>query len=283
MKASGSIKMVAGKVGKCIMYLLTGFYALTCIYPVLWLFLASLKTSTEFTYNILGLPRIWYFGNFEYVFTELALPKYMFNTLRITVCVLILTLLFSFINGYFIARFRFRLRNVIYATYTCNLFIPVHAILVPSYIMFVRIGLYNQWYSTILPIVCMQLTTSTFLVQSYVSAMPVEMEEAAAIDGSSFTRTLFTIVFPIVRPIISTIAIMTFFASWNEFVFSQILFQTDDLFTLSMALLRYKGEYFTDYPRIMATIFVCIIPALFIYILFSKYIIQGMTAGAIKG
>lgn len=278
-----TVKGAAKKTGKIAMYALTGFYAISCIYPVFWLLLASFKTSTEFTYNILGFPRVMYYGNYEYVFTELALTRYMFNTLRITICVLLLTLLFSFINGYFIARFRFRLRNLIYATYTCNLFIPVHAILVPSYIMFIKIGMYNQWYSTILPIVCMQLTTSTFLVQSYVSSMPVEMEEAAAIDGSSFTRTLFTIVFPIVRPIISTIAIMTFFASWNEFVFSQILFQTDDLFTLSMALLRYKGEYFTDYPRIMTTIFVCIIPALLIYVLFSKYIIKGMTAGAIKG
>lgn len=269
--------------GKILLYTIPGIYAVTCIFPIIWLFYTSFRTKTQFSVNVLALPETLYLDNFKYVFTELNVTRYLFNSARITFFVLILVLLFSFINGYFISRFRFRFRNVLYATYMCNLFIPVHAILVPTYILIVKAGLQDRWYSIILPIVCMELTTATFLIQSYISTVPPQLEEAAAIDGSSFTRTLFTIVLPATKPILATIGIITFFHCWNEFVYSLITYQNEKYFTISLALMRFKGEYFTDYPRIMATIFVCIMPALLLYIFFSQQIIKGMMAGAIKG
>jgi len=270
-------------IAKLLLYIIPGIYAVTCIFPIVWLFYQSFRTQTEFSVNVLALPKSLYLENYIYVFTKLNVLKYMFNSTRITAFVLLLTLLFSFINGYFISRFRFRFRNLLYGTYMCSLFIPIHAILVPTYILVVRVGLHDKWFSTILPIVCLELTTATFLVQSYVSSVPTELEEAAAIDGSSFTRTLFTIILPTVKPILVTIGIITFFHCWNEFAYSLIMYQSEKNFTISLALMRFKGEYFTDYPRIMTTIFVCIIPALLLYVLFSQQIIKGMMAGAIKG
>ncbi len=274
----------AGSItAKALMYLLPGIYAITCIFPIIWLFYTSFKTQTEFSVNVLALPKKLNIANYEYVFTKLNIGRYMFNTVRITFFVLMLVLLFSFINGYFISRFRFKLRNVLYGTYMASLFIPIQAILVPTYILVVKMGLHDKWFSTILPIVCLELTTSTFLVQGYISTIPIEMEEAAAIDGSSFTRTLFTIIFPTVKPILVTIGIITFFHSWNEFTYSLIIFQSEINYTVPLALMRFKGDYFTDYPRIMTTIFVCMIPALILYFAFSQQIIKGMMAGAVKG
>lgn len=278
---AGESAMKAGV--RLLLYLIPGIYAITCIFPIVWLFYQSFRTQTEFSVNVLALPKSLYLENYNYVFTKLNVLKYMFNSARITAFVLLLTLFFSFINGYFISRFRFKFRNVLYGTYMCSLFIPIHAILVPTYILVVKLGMHDRWFSTILPIVCLELTTATFLIQSYVSTVPAELEEAAAIDGSSFSRTLFTIILPAVKPILVTISIITFFHCWNEFAYSLIMYQSEKHFTISLALMRFKGEYFTDYPRIMTTIFVCIIPALILYVLFSKQIIKGMMAGAIKG
>jgi raffinose/stachyose/melibiose transport system permease protein len=271
-------------LGSTILNLFPALYAFSCIIPVVWLFYSTFKTMNEFSANVLALPKSFLnFTNYEYVLTKIPLLGAMFNTIRITVIVVAFVILFAFINGYFIARFRFRGRKFITGLYTCNLFIPVHAILVPTYIMFSVMRIYNNWYSTILPSICMELTTTIFLVMGYVSTIPNELEEAAYIDGSSFTRTLFSIILPVVKPVLVTCGIITFFHVWNEFPFSLILFNKEKLYTLPLALMRFKGEYITDFPRVMTSLFVSIVPALFIYICFSKQIIKGMMAGAIKG
>lgn len=264
--------------------LIPALYAFTCIFPVVWLFYTTFKTQTEFSIDVLALPQSWSnITNYQYVLTQMPILRAMFNTLRITVIVLFFVLLFSFINGYFLARFRFKGRNVLSVLYMSNLMIPIHAILVPIYILFAKGGLSNHWYSTILPCICVELTTSIFLVKSYVEAIPRELEEAASIDGSGFTRRLLMIVFPLLRPVLVTCGIISFFHVWNEFPFSLILFNNEKDYTLPLMLMRFKGEYFTDYPRVMTSLFVSIIPALVIYSLFSKQIIKGMMSGAVKG
>lgn len=259
-------------------------YALTCIFPVVWLFYTTFKTQTEFSIDVLALPRSWAnLTNYGYVLKKMPILQAMFNTMRVTLIVLLLVLFFAFVNGYFMARFRFRGKNALSLIYMSNLLIPIHAILVPVYIMFTKLGLSNHWYSTIIPCVCMELTTSIFLVRSYVESVPRELEEAASIDGSSFSRTMFRIILPTVRPVLVTSGIISFFHVWNEFPFSLILFKDERDYTMPLMLMRFKGEYFTDYPRVMTSIFVAIIPALVVYSLFSKQIIKGMMAGAVKG
>ena len=271
-------------LGTAVINLIPALYAVTCIFPVVWLFYTTFKTQPEFSIDVLALPKSFTnFTNYSYVLTQMPVVKAMFNTLRVTVIVLFCVVLFSFINGYFLARFKFRGSRELSVLYMSNLLVPIHAILVPVYIIFVKIGLSNHWYSTILPCICMELTTSIFLVRSYMDTIPKELEEAASIDGSSFTRTLITIVLPLVKPVLVTCGIISFFHVWNEFPFSLILFSNEKDYTLPLMLMRFKGEYFTDYPRVMTSLFVSIVPALVIYSLFSKQIIKGMLAGAVKG
>lgn len=279
-----SQKPISYYVGVLAVNLVPMLYAVTCIFPVIWLFYTTFKTQTEFSIDVLALPKSWMnFANYDHVLKKMPILQAMFNTMRVTLIVLILVLFFSFVNGYFMARFRFRGRNALSLIYMSNLLIPIHAILVPVYIMFSKLGLSNHWYSTIIPCVCMELTTSIFLVRSYVESVPRELEEAASIDGSSFSRTLFGIILPTIRPVLVTCGIISFFHVWNEFPFSLILFNSERDYTMPLMLMRFKGEYFTDYPRVMTSIFVAIIPALIVYSLFSKQIIKGMMAGAVKG
>ena len=272
------------RIGTILINLIPVIYALSCVFPIVWLFYTTFKTQNEFVIDVLALPRtLLNVSNYEYVFTQMPVLQTMFNTLRVTVIVLALVLTFAFVNGYFLARTRFKGKGLLSVLYMSNLVIPIHAILVPIYIIFAKISLSNHWYSTIMPLTCMELTTSIFLVRSYVDTIPRELEQSAAVDGSSFSRTMFMIMLPLVRPVLVTCGIISFFHIWNEFPFSLILFNNERDYTLPLMLMRLKGDYFTDYPRIMTSIFVSIIPALAIYSLFSKQIINGMMAGAIKG
>jgi len=258
-------------------------FSISCIIPVIWLFLSTLKTSAQFESSIIALPKSFNIENYKYVFETTPISRYIWNTLRNTAIILFLVLFFGFTNGYFLARFRFKLRTPLFGFYVSNLFIPIHALLVPTYIMFSFIGFTNKWYSTILPVASIELPVTIFLVTSYVSTIPKELEEAAAIDGSSFSRTLFSIILPIVTPVLVTAGIIAFFHCWNEFSYSLILFNKEKLYTISLALTRFKGENRIDYPKMMTAMIITMFPALLLYISFSKQIIKGMVAGAVKG
>lgn len=276
-------KRITEYAGSLLMNIIPFIFSITCIIPVVWLFYSTLKTSAQFESNIIALPTSFNLSNYKYVFQTTPMGLYIWNTLRNTVIILILVLFFGFINGYFLSRFRFKLRTPLLGFYVSNLFIPIHALLVPTYILFSFIGLTNRWYSTILPVACMELPVTIFLISSYVSTIPKELEEAAAIDGSSFSRTLFTIILPITTPILVTTGIIAFFHCWNEFSYSLILLSKEKLYTISLALTRFRGENRIDYPKMMTAMVIAMIPALLLYVSFSKQIIKGIVAGAIKG
>ena len=258
-------------------------FSITCVYPVIWMIYSSIKTSKDFERNILGLPTAINFGNYIKIFSAGTIGTYMFNTVRNTALSLVFIVLFGFINGYFLSRFRFRGRKALYSLYMLGMLVPMHALLIPIYILFSNTHLNNQWYTVILPNVAFNLPMSLFLVESFVSTIPRDIEEAASIDGASFSRTLFTIMLPLVTPILVTAGVITFFNCWNEFSFSLVLLNDQKLFTLPLGLTMFKGVYQSDYPKMMTTMVIAMVPAIVIYFAFSKQIIQGMMPGALKG
>jgi raffinose/stachyose/melibiose transport system permease protein len=258
-------------------------FSVTCIYPVLWMFYSSVKTTRDFESNIIGLPRSFHLDNYINIFTGSRIGYYILNTVRNTAVSLVFIIMFGFINGYFISRFRFRGRKILYTLYMLGMLVPIHALLIPLYILFSRTGLTDHWFTVAFPNVAFNIPMSLFLIESYIGTVPKELEEAALIDGSGFSRTLFTIIFPLVTPILVTVGIISFFNCWNEFSFSLVLLKRQILFTLPLGLTMFKGIYQSDYPKMMTTMVIAMIPALLIYFSFSKQIIQGMMSGAIKG
>lgn len=279
----GMKKRAGEYIGIFFLNIVPTLFSISCIIPVVWLLYSTMKTSAQFESSIIALPDSFNFANYKYVFQTTPISLYIWNTLRNTVIILFLVIFFGFINGYFLSRYRFKLRTPLFGFYVSNLFIPIHALLVPTYILFSYIGFTNKWYSTILPVACMQLPITIFLVSSYVSTIPKELEEAAAIDGSNFSRTLFSIILPIVTPVLVTAGIIAFFHCWNEFSYSLILYSNEKFYTISLALTRFKGENRIDYPKMMTAMIITMIPALLLYVAFSKQIIKGMVAGAVKG
>ena len=265
-------KKVGKSIGKVICNRLLLVFSFSCI-----------KTQAEFTQSSTALPQALNLKNYISVFTQTKLGMYMLNSARNTILSVLIIIVFSFLAGYVLSRYRFRGRSLIYNYFIMGMLIPVHALLVPMYVQLRQSGLTNHWYTLLFPYVAFGLPISIMLIESYIASIPKELEEAAAIDGCGFFRCLFQIVFPLAMPILSTVAIIQFFAVWNEFSFSLILVNSDTLRTVPVGLTMFKSAYTVDYPRLMAGIMTTTLPVMILYFVFSKRIIEGMVAGAVKG
>ena len=141
----------------------------------------------------------------------------------------------------------------------------------------------DQWYSLLFPYVSFGLPIGIFLVEGFVKSIPISLEEAASIDGSTFSNTLWRIIFPICKPILVTVAIIQVFSCWNEFPFALVLIKDVALQTVPLALTQFKGQFASDYPKQMAAMLLTMAPIVILYFIFSREIIKGMVAGAVKG
>lgn len=272
-------------VGGFFMNLILWIFSLSCIFPLVWMLYSSFKEKRAFNADIIGLPKNPTAVNYIRILTnkDYHLAESMWNSVRTTVLSIILIVLFSYIVGYILARVRFKLNRVLYAMFLMGMLIPVHSLLVPIYVVFRNCGLSNRWFTLLLPYVSFGLPMGIFLVEGYVKGIPVSLEEAAAIDGSTFSKTLFQVILPICKPILVTVAIIQVFSCWNEFSFALVLIKSVGLQTVPLALTQFKGQFASDYPKQMAAMLITMAPIVVLYFAFSKQIIKGMVSGAVKG
>lgn len=258
-------------------------FSATCLYPIVWLFYSSFNNMRDFNKNPISLPKTWIFDNYEFVLTKSMLPKSMINSLIVTVVSVFLIVFLGFILGYFLARYNFRGNRLLHAIFLLGMLIPVHALLVPINLVMQKIGLHDSLTALILVYTAFGLPLSVFMVESYIHSIPRAMEEAATMDGASFSQILFRIILPMTVPILTTVAIIEFFRCWNEFSFALVLINSESNFTVSMAMMNFKGLHLSNFPRMMAGTFFSIMPVMILYFFSSKKIMEGMVAGAVKG
>lgn len=260
-------------------------FSVSCVFPLVWMVYSSLKEKRSFNADIMGLPKDPTLVNYIRILTnsDYHLGESMWNSVRTTGSSIILIVLFSFIVGYILARVRFRGNRLLYLMFLMGMLIPIHSLLVPIYVVFRKCGISNQWYTLLFPYVSFGLPMGIFLMGGYVKGIPVSLEEAAAIDGSGFSHTLWHIILPICKPILITIAIIQVFSCWNEFSFALVLIKDVHLQTVPLALTQFKGQFASDYPKQMAAMLITMSPILILYFAFSRHIIKGMVAGAVKG
>ncbi len=268
--------------------LLNGFlilFSLSCIFPLVWLFYSSLKEKRIFNADIVGLPKSPTLINYINILTnkDYHIFQSMINSFRTTILSVFIIVLFGFIAGYILSRINFPGNRLLYLVFLMGMLIPIHSLLVPIYVVFQKTHLLNHWYTLLIPYIAFGLPIAIFLVEGFVKGIPTALEEAAAIDGSSFSRTLFQIIFPICKPILVTIGIIQTFACWNEFSFALVLMSDVKLQTVPLAMKQFTGQFASDYPKIMAAMLLTMSPIIVFYFVFSKQIIKGMVAGAVKG
>jgi len=143
--------------------------------------------------------------------------------------------------------------------------------------------LLNKRITLIIPYIAFALPVGVFLVESYVKSIPMEMEEAACIDGCSFTQTLVLVIFPICKPVLSTTAILSFLSTWNEFPLALVLIRSNRLKTLPLGVTNFVGTYTVNYPLMFAALVISALPVILMYLVFSQNVMHGMVNGAVKG
>lgn len=261
--------------------------------PFVWLVCASLKTpEVYFKYQFLPLGHgflgiDWHnltLDNFRQLFTsdEFSFGRNILNSLFYSSCTAILATLFAAMGGYALAKFDFRYRNLITWVVLSSLIVPGALLIAPGYQLLFNLHLLDTFSALILP--AMAPAFGVFLFrQTMINSVPGDLMEAARVDGCGEIRLFFTVILPIVRPMIGAFLLITFLGCWNNFIGPQIVLQTPEKFPLAVAIAQLKGLYSTNYGMLMAGTLVSIFPVLALFLLLQKEFIAGLTAGAVKG
>ncbi|TVX99832.1 carbohydrate ABC transporter permease [Cohnella terricola] len=257
--------------------------SLSCIFPLIWMLYSSLKTEQEFNLNIMSLPSKPQFQNYIDAFEIGKMGTYFWNSAFVSLLTVVFTILFGFFTAYVIARFKFPFRNAIYFMFLAGMLIPIHGLLIPIFVEFKTLALLDQPYTLVFPYVAFHLSMAIFLFENFIKSVPLDVEEAACIDGSSPTNTVLRIVFPLCLPVISTAIILFFLGAWNEFPFALVLIKSANLQTLPIGLTNFNGQYTSNYTQMLAAMAIVALPVVIVYLIFAKRVMQGMTAGAVKG
>jgi raffinose/stachyose/melibiose transport system permease protein len=261
---------------------LAGFAALQ-LFPLVWVVLYSLQRSGDlFAGDLLRLPADPQWNNYARAWTDGQIVRYGLNSLIVVTAATAASTSLSFCMGYAIARMRWRFKRVALGAILLGMVVPIHATLLPNFLWYSRFGLIDTRLGLILPYVAFTLSFNTLVYAGHLRNLPVALEEAARLDGASWPRVLWTIVAPLARPATVTVAVMTFLSSWNEFIMANTYLASDELRTLPFSIIRFQGQYSSDYAAQFACMVIVAVPALALYLWFSKHIMAGATAGAVK-
>lgn len=256
--------------------------SVTAIAPLFWLVYSSLKSKEEFLLDAISFPKVMQFDNYVKAITSGDLFTAAANSAFNVVVNMVLVLLVSVTTGYFFARHNFKGKKIVHAIYLIGMLIPLYALLIPVYLEFTKLHLVNTRFALILPYFAMQISIAIFLVESFIKDIPYSIEEAAILDGCSLRQIIFKMIMPISTPIIATVCILTLLSTWNEFPFASVLSSTKDLRTMSVAVQAFTTGKNIAYTEYMAALVTSSLPVILAYLLFSKQVINGLTAGSIK-
>lgn len=277
--------MVVGKHDplRFVKYAVLILFTIIFLYPILWLVLNSFKPSAELFASPWALPKDFTLDNYARAITEGNIGKYFINSVVVTASVVLLNTLLSIMAAYGLTRLRWKLSGVTLSIFMLGMMIPTHATIVPLFSMFNKMHILNSYAAVILPHVVFAMPISILILTGFMSSVPFEMEEAAVIDGCSIPKAFFKIICPMITPSIVTVAVITFITAWNDLLFPQIFLSDPNLMTLPVGLTTFQGRYSTDYVGMIAAVVITIIPSIIIYAILHDKIIDGMTAGAVKG
>ncbi|WP_035711978.1 carbohydrate ABC transporter permease [Salibacterium aidingense] len=268
---------------RTLIYLILLLFSIVNGYPIIWMVMNSFKSSQEFSLNPFGLPIDWIFTNFREAWFTANIGTFFFNSIFIGLTAVLIAVITGGLAAFFLSRFDFKGKKYLYGFLVVGLLIPIHSTLVPMYILMQNLGMLNTYWALIFPYVAFNLPITIFLLTSFMSTFPKEIEESAIMDGAGVFRIFWSIMLPMTKPAIATAVVINFINNWNEFAFALVLISDEALQTLPLGLANFAGAYTTNYPAQMAGLTIVLIPTIIFYLVMEKQIVEGMTQGAVKG
>ena len=266
-----------------LIYVILVILAVIYLAPLLWMLSVSLKDNAGVMSAPFSLPETYHFENYAQAWTLGKLGIAMLNSVLVCGVTLVVSLFFGAMASFAIARMRWKLSEAAHSFFLIGMMVPVHCILIPLFVRFAKLGLTNSQYGLMLPYITFSLPMTIFLLTGFFKTMPGEMFEAAAIDGCSIYGCFFRIALPLCRTGFFVSGLMTFVNNWNELLLAMVFISDPNKKTLPVTLTYFVGPYATNYVQMFAAIIIAIAPTIIVYCMFSNQIVEGLTAGAVKG
>ncbi len=271
------------KVIQGVKYIVLFLYALTCIYPMIWLVLSSFKSNEELFENTWGIPKSLNIINYVTAVIQGHIGTYFINSVIVSAVSVVICVLLGSMVSYAISRMQWKFSKIVHKLFMLGMMIPIYATIIPLFSMFNQMHLLDTYVSVIIPHIVFGFPMVVFIMTGFLENIPRELEEAAVMDGSNIYQIFFKIITPIAKPSIVTVAVITFIDVWNDLLIPQIFLTSSDKMTLPVGLTEFEGLHTTDYVSTIAAVVITVIPSIVVYILLHKNIMEGMVAGAVKG
>ena len=263
-------------------YIILALVCFIALFPLIWIIISSFKPDLLAEPGF-SLPKEISLAGYVKVITQLGIWKYFKNSFICATGGVLISMIMLSMSAYVVARYDFKGKNLISACFMATMFIPVSALTFPVYKLINDMGLYNTRTGLILVYACSGIAISFMVIRNYFATIPVELEEAAKIDGCTNTQVFTKIMLPIARPGILTAAVLAWLTLWNEFYWASLLMVDRDRMTIPAILSQFTTSFSTDYNGLFSAIVIIVIPPVLVFAFGSKYFVEALSGGAVKG
>lgn len=264
-------------------HIMLGLWSLLALFPIWVMVINSFKTRFTIYSNPFGLPEKWNFKNYESVFNDSSFLRYFFNSIVVVGLSLLLVLVLGSLTAYALSIWRSRASNILYFFIIAGMMLPIRIASIKLIEIMKTLGLLNTIWALVPIYVAMGFPISVFIMTTFMRTVPGELTESAFIDGAGRFRIFVSIVVPLLRPAIATVAIYNLVPFWNDLWFPLIMITDEKSKTLLLGVTRLFGQYQTDWSKVLAVLTLSALPVILLYLTMSKNFIRGLTAGAVKG
>lgn len=276
MRKKHSMKSIIGTA----FLIILGFFWL---FPLLMALINSFKTNRELLTNVMALPTSIQFENYARTIEKMHYLRSFGNTVILATLSVSMMILFSALAGWRLCRTKTKLSAAIFSLFVFSMLIPFSSIMIPLYKVVLALKLKNSLVGLSFVYAGMGVSMAIFLYHGFVKGIPLELEEAAAIDGGSKMKIFFSVILPLLKPITATICITNVLWVWNDFLLPLIVISNNEKYTLLLSTNTLFGQYSSDWTAILSALILAAIPVIIFYSLFQKQILKGIADGAVKG
>ncbi len=258
-------------------------WSFIAMFPVWLLLINTLKTKKEIYTNPFGLPANWTLENYKYILSGSDFLTYFLNSLIVVVTSLTMILLLGSLCAYALAHWKTKTSRGLYFFLILGMMLPIKIATIRLLELMKALGLLNTLWSLFPVYIAMGLPTAVFILTEFIRGLPPELYEAGFIDGASRFKIYYSIVIPLIRPALATVAIYNLVPIWNDLWFPLIFISDEKCKTVLLAVTKLQGQFTTDWPKLLAILSLSALPVILLYLSMSKMFVKGLTAGAVKG
>ena len=266
-----------------LIYIFLIILAVIYIVPLLWVLITSLKDDSTLMLSPWAMPAKIMWDNYEFAWTKGHLGTAMLNSLIVCTITLVISMLFGSMAAFAIAKLRWKLSKLSLYYFLIGMMIPIHTILIPLFVQFSGWKMSNTLIGIIIPYITFSLPITIYIMVGFFEGIPNELFEAACIDGCSVYKMFGTVAIPLAKTGFMVTGLMSFVSNWNELLLAMVFISDEAKKTLPVSLTKFVGPYHTNYCQMFAAIMIAIVPTIIAYVAFANQIVEGLTAGAVKG